>query len=847
MAPLQSSVVGRSIKVTAAVTASLAICMCLALAPSAGAVTAVSAGDLRAEIGGDPWALRFVQDRGPTLSQSRATGTGSTGTLGFRTAAGWFRSTKVLSRRRDGRAYEVELATTDPDGRRLTARLKPDGEGAIALRASIDGSRAGVTAVGIGFDRAGPERYLGFGERSNAVDQRGQTVENYVYDGPWQPEERPFIRAFIPAWGFGERDDSTYFPMPWVVSTSGYGVLVDNLERSYFRMGSDRADAWSLEAEARELSMRVFAGPEPADVVRRLTERVGRQPERLAPWMSGAWFHTGQENQPPEDEERRYVELQRDGDAPVSAVETHLRYLPCGAAVGKRARERERTSYLHRQGLATISYLNPEICTDYEPVYGEAVRRDVLTEDAHGDPYVYNAYVGDRTPPLTPISQVDFSARGSFDFFSELMSQPVDDGHDGWMEDFGEYTPPDSRSANGMTGARMHNYYHVLYHRAGWRFAKRQSRPISRHVRSGWTGVHPYAQIVWGGDPATDWGFDGLSSAVKQALSMGMSGISIWGSDIGGFFSLGDNRLTPELLKRWVQFGAVSGVMRTKKAGVAVPPYERPQVWEPDQLPNWRRYSKLRTQLYPYITAADAEYQRSGMPIMRHLSLSYPDDSRATAREDEFLFGDKLLAAPVLRPGARQRDVYLPRGRWVDLWRSVDYRDRTGGLRLEGVRDLRGARSATLPAPIDELPLLVRSGTVLALLPDDVDTLADYGKRSLVKLDDRRDRMGLLAFPRGSSSDSFNEGERLRSSEGDGNWRLKLRGERERRYRLQASLATLKQRLNPCRVELDGRKLAKRRWSYDERSKVLKARFDARNAKLTVSGCAFRRSEGPLG
>ncbi len=130
-----------------------------------------------------------------------------------------------------------------------------------------------------------------------------------------------------------------------------------------------------------------------------------------------------------------------------------------------------------------------------------------------------------------------------------------------------------------------------------------------RFQRSGWTGAAPCAQVVWGGDPTTAWGFDGLRSAVTQALNMGLSGVSVWGSDIGGFFAIGDNSLTPELLTRWVQFGAVSGVMRNQANGVAMPSKARPQPIDPDQIGNWRRYSKLRTQLYPYLVAAQRAYR----------------------------------------------------------------------------------------------------------------------------------------------------------------------------------------------------------------------------------------------
>ena len=135
---------------------------------------------------------------------------------------------------------------------------------------------------------------------------------------------------------------------------------------------------------------------------------------------------------------------------------------------------------------------------------------------------------------------------------------------------------------------------------------------------------------------------------MTNGLTMGLSGVSTWGSDIGGFFALFENRLTPELLVRWIQVGAVSGVMRTQANGIGIPESERPQIWDPEILAHWRRWAKLRTQLYPYIAAADAEYGRSGLPIMRHLALAHPGDPQALSVEDAFMFGPDLLAAPVL-------------------------------------------------------------------------------------------------------------------------------------------------------------------------------------------------------
>ena len=156
---------------------------------------------------------------------------------------------------------------------------------------------------------------------------------------------------------------------------------------------------------------------------------------------------------------------------------------------------------------------------------------------------------------------------------------------------------------------------------------------------------------------------------------------------------------------RWVQFGAVSPVMRMQRNGVAFPAKDRPQVEDDDQIGNWRRYAKLHTRLLPYLEAADRVYRRTGLPIMRHLALVHPDDEFSRGREDEYLFGPDLLAAPVVEPGATERELYLPPGRWVDFWRSVSYREKRGGLRLRRARVLDGpprgdgARAARGAAP----------------------------------------------------------------------------------------------------------------------------------------------------
>ncbi len=720
------------------------------------------------------------------------------------------------------------LATSDPAGRTLRVRLARAGHGVVALRATVGGPRlAAVQRVGIAFRAREGERYLGFGERSNAVDQRGNTVQNYVAEGPFEPDERALIPSFVPSWGFRPREDATYFPIPWLLSSAGYGVLLDNSEESLFRLGTDRPGAWGAEVQAAELRLRVFAGPRPADALRRLSAHVGRQPRPPAPFVLGPWY------QPRDDEAQILRRLQR-RDVPLSLAQTYTHYLPCESQRGQEKAERSRVARLHRAGLAVTTYFNPMICTSHTR-YGRAAATGALARGAGGGPYVYRY----STLESFEVAQFDFTARSGREAYGGLLREALADGHDGWMEDFGEYTPLDAAFADGSDGRRTHNLYPTQYHCGAHRAAPR----AARYVRSGWTGTAACAPVVWGGDPSVDWGFDGLRSALINGLTMGLSGVSTWGSDIGGFFALRENRLTPELLIRWIQLGAVSGVMRTQANGIRIPESERPQIWDPAIMAHWRRWAKLRTQLYPYLAAADAHYRHTGLPIMRHLALVYPRDRRASVAEDAFMFGPDLLAAPVVRPGARRRDLRLPRGSWVDLWRSARFLPRTGGLALGRARVLEGGRAVRLPAPLEELPLLARVGALLPLLSPDVDTLAPYGERApVVSLGERAARRVLLAFPRGRSTARLEDGGLLTSREGSAHWRLSIRSSARRRWEVQASLRTLRRPFRPCAVSVRGGRLVG--WRHSAATGVLRAILSTRRGRLTVRGCAHEPS-GP--
>ena len=166
-------------------------------------------------------------------------------------------------------------------------------------------------------------------------------------------------------------------------------------------------------------------------------------------------------------------------------------------------------------------------------------------------------------------------------------------------------------------------------------------------------------------------------------------------------------RTTPQLWLRWLQIGAFSPQLRDQYGDYQTggPPIE---VWS-DQgtIEAFRNYSLWHNRLVPYLYSYARVASETGLPLIRYLPLSYPNDSEAWAQESEYLLGEELLVAPILDEGARSRSVYLPAGEWVDFW--------TGAL-YDGGQEIMTA------ATLERIPVFVKAGSILPLATD-FDTL----------------------------------------------------------------------------------------------------------------------------
>lgn len=281
-------------------------------------------------------------------------------------------------------------------------------------------------------------------------------------------------------------------------------------------------------------------------------------------------------------------------------------------------------------------------------------------------------------------------------------------GVDGWWPDEGD--PLDAVSR--LTRIRM--YYE------GPQLDRPDERPYALH-RNGYAGMQRYAPFLWSGDVYSTW--ETLRTHVPVGLNTGLSGIPLWGTDTGGFVPTKD--LTGELYVRWFQFSTFCPLFRSHGRDWKL---RLPWGWNtgelgPNELSNYgggaanpdpselhnsqvepicRKYLELRYRLLPYLYTAVRDAHETGLPIMRALWLHYPDDPKAVARSDEYLWGRDLLVAPVTEKAATAKTLYLPRGRWYDFWTE---------------ESLEGGREITRPVDLATMPLYARAGTILPLGP----------------------------------------------------------------------------------------------------------------------------------
>jgi alpha-glucosidase (family GH31 glycosyl hydrolase) len=225
--------------------------------------------------------------------------------------------------------------------------------------------------------------------------------------------------------------------------------------------------------------------------------------------------------------------------------------------------------------------------------------------------------------------------------------------------------------------------------------ARKGRRPL---IFSRWGGLgnHRY-QVGFSGDTFCDW--ESLAFQPYFTATAGNVGYAYWSHDIGGHQP---GPVEPELYARWVQFGALSPILRVHSTRT---PLAERRIWEfPDEFfAAMKQAWRFRYELIPYLYSAARTCHDLGLPLCRPLYYAFPDEPAAYEYTNSYMLGDQLLVAPIVAPRSTETrcataNVWIPPGEWVH-WYT--------GQRWTGPQEVR------LPTPLDQIPLFAKAGAII--------------------------------------------------------------------------------------------------------------------------------------
>lgn len=576
------------------------------------------------------------------------------------------------------------------------------------------------------------EHFFGFGERMDFVDQRGKELKLDVGRGTGQPH-------IVGAYNILE---ANYCPVPFFMSTKGYGIYLHNPYATRWDLGKNNPESYSFMADGGELDYYFIYGPDFPSILNQYTSVTGRAPllPRFAHGLHVGTYSGGTWGYEHLTSTQYVVELVRKYRAmgiPIDILHLDSTWRIFGENGGKGA-----TSFEWRETFDDPKSMFDSLYAMHINMAGVHVRPRFdngkklrLLDQAREKGLVY-------PEEDNPGEFVNFFDEEAVDWWWENGVKEVaklgvkflktDEGSAfGRLANESEKVGPTDSAAQ-----RLHNVFPVAYAKAPFeKFAKHNGIRGMNHTREGYAGIQRYP-FIWAGDWPSEWQY--FAPVIKAGLNIGLSGVGYWTHNMGGF----EHDADPELFIRWVQFGMFSPLAHV--FGMDHPGYKEPWNYGEEALKNFTKYDRLRYQLIPYIYSNAYKMHQTGLPIMRALVLEYQDDQNTYLIDDQYLFGNSMMVCPVITKGAQTRVVYLPKGTWFEYW--------TG-------KKFTGEEYYNIVTPLDQLPIFIKGGAIIPWQEEiQYDDKEPWGK------------ITFEVFPSESSKFELYEDDGLSESYKDGNF-----------------------------------------------------------------------------
>ncbi len=518
----------------------------------------------------------------------------------------------------------------------------------------------------------------GFGEKFDAINQKGKLVENVVIEK------------------FCNQNGKTYCSVPFCFTDSGLGLYADTLKRTVFDLRNEGMIRCRIP---KDVVLQVFTGT-PCEILQEWNKDY--KPQRSLPsYVFGPWISANRWNK--QEDVYRTLGLLKKHHIPATVLvleawsdETTFYIFNGASYTGKENGEafcyedfdfsksswpdpKKMIEDLKREGIATILW--------QIPVYKKCTKDEETTQSKLDEKYALEhklcVYKEDGTPYRIPEGNwfagaliPDFTRKETRDNWMSKRKYLLDMGVAGFKTDGGEFIyREDLVFSDGKTGREMKNGYCQSYVDTYYDALDAENVLFSR---AGSNGVQR-TPVLWAGDHQST--NDELKHVYYAGISAACSGILFWGFDIGGFAGALPSK---DLYLRSTMFACFCPVMQWHSepdggqfkellAGAEGnnerSPWNMAAVYEdPDFLREIRYWHRLRMNMISYLTeSADLSVQ-TGLPMMMPLFMLDRNDPALKQMEDEYMLGAGVLVAPLLEENQTGRKVYLPKGNWVGLF-----------------------------------------------------------------------------------------------------------------------------------------------------------------------------------
>lgn len=504
--------------------------------------------------------------------------------------------------------------------------LVTDPEGQLHVSEQLD--------LGVG------EKIYGLGERFTNFIKNGQTVDIWNEDG-------------------GTGTEQAYKNIPFYLSNRKYGLYVDNPGKVSFEVGSEKVSRVQFSVPGEEMSYSVVGGENLKAILNTYTDLTGKAP--LVPdWSYGLWLSTSFTTDYDEKTVLEFVDGMAERNIPLSVFHFDCRWMKelewCNFDWDKSKFPDPEglLKKLHDRGLKICVWINSYI-GQKSPLFEEGAKNGYFIKNEDGSVWQWDRW-------QAGMAIVDFTNPEATKWYQGYLKKLVAMGVDCFKTDFGERIPTEGvKYYDGSDPELMHNYYTYLYNKAVYDVLveTKGADEAILFARSATVGGQQFP-VHWGGDCSSN--YPSMAESLRAGLSFGMSGFGYWSHDIAGF----EDQASPDLYKRWTQFGLLSSHSRYHGSTA----YKVPWLYGDEAVDVAREFTELKLQLKPYLLKMAQETHETGVPMMRAMVLEFPDDPTCEDIDTQYMLGDDLLVAPVFREDGVAR-FYVPDDGTGQAWTNI--------------------------------------------------------------------------------------------------------------------------------------------------------------------------------